>query len=158
MFSFSKRKNVVEATNKVRKLIDLTTPNRPSANDARCAQRYNRCVPVFVADWDKDSRSAILENAGVGFTTDISDTGFSVLTQFCPTVHDNVVGIYLPRMGMLKPWFFHVEYAGYRTEPQGFIRVGYQIVEFLTDNCPEACNRMTRPLVDTLELEPTAQA
>ena len=110
----------------IRRLVDLTTPNRPMAENVRKAKRYNRCIPVVIADWDSKD-GPITDHVGLGFTTDLSDTGFGVLTQHRPKTPDNVIAIYLPE-DMTAPLYFVTVLTTYRKQPGGYHKLGYRVV------------------------------
>lgn len=109
----------------IRRLVDLTTPNRSMTEDVRKDRRYNRCIPVVIADWDsKDGPNT--DHVGLGFTTDLSDHGFGVLTQHRPKTPDNVIAFYLPH-DMTSPLYFVTVLTTYRKQPGGFHKLGYQV-------------------------------
>ncbi len=146
MFSFSKRKKTVDAATKVRKLIDLTCPVVIQCEEGRSSRRYSRSLPVMLLDW-LPGESPSLQHCGMGFTTDISDRGFCVLTKFVPKLHDNILGLCTVNNAVKEYWFFHVSFKTYRREPQNYIRIGYSIVECLNDDYGSIVN----PLIPKLE-------
>ncbi len=131
MFSFGKKDTQVDASPKIRRLVDLTTPNRPVTENARVGQRYNRYIPIAVADWN-DSKGPTVDQVGFGFAIDLSDTGIGILTQFKLKTRDNVIAFYLPN-DMDRPWYFQVDLTTYRKQSGGFHKLGYSVVKFLND-------------------------
>lgn len=81
MFSFTRRKKLVDASPYMRRIIDLTSPNRPVANDERSEARYNRTIPVVMCPSDA---SDDLSRLVMGVTTDLSDSGLGVLYHDAP--------------------------------------------------------------------------
>jgi len=154
LFSFSKRKQIVDAAPRMRKIIDLTCPNSPQANEVRGSRRYNRVVPVAISDWTPEG--ADLNNMGFGFTTDISESGFGILTRFFPKTLDNVIGFYLPKR-MDEPFYFRVSYSGYRREPQNYLRIGYSVVEFLNETYSQQVTKITPKLIELMSVDGSTQ-
>lgn len=150
MFSFGKKDTFVDASPKIRRLVDLTTPNRPVVDNIRQSQRYNRCIPVAIADWD-DREGPLVEHVGLGFTTDLSDNGFGVLTQFKPKTPNNVIAFYLQN-DMDIPWYFQSVLTTYRKQPGGFHKLGYSVVSFLNDRTG-SCSSMNSIAIELLTVE-----
>jgi len=155
MFSFSKRKKIVEAAPKLRKLIDLTCPNLPASNEDRSSRRYNRSIPVMLTDWEPGA-DPTFENYGLGFTTDISDKGFCILTQFVPKQHENILALYTTQDDIKEFWFFHVSFMSYRREPQNYLRIGYSVLEFLNEDFKSITNRLIPKLEELMVVEELA--
>lgn len=112
--------------------MDITTPNKPQVNCHRISRRYNRCIPVIFAPWEKDR--PILKHVGIGFSNDISDHGFSIITLqgFETGDHESwVIGCWLPHLEMLEPWYFQTEVRNQRGVIQNFQLIGLQVTEFL---------------------------
>ncbi|MFT5302350.1 MAG: hypothetical protein ACI87E_001304 [Mariniblastus sp.] len=149
MYSFLKSKPIVDAAPRIRRIIDLTTPNMPTVNDGRNARRYNRSISVVIADWDPE-KGPDLSRLGFGFTIDLSDTGFALLTQFVPQTPDNIVGFYLPHTEIGEPSYFHVEFIGYSQKVQGFKRISYRVKEFLNENHGCKSSLLTPKLIEIL--------
>ena len=154
MFSFSRRKQTIDAAPRIRQIIDATCPNLIAASEQRSARRYNRCIPVVLGEWTNDGPD--LEHTGFGFVTDLGDRGFCVLTKFYPKSDQNIIGFFLPNTDMTEPWFFRVNFRAYRNEPQGFIRIGYEVIECLNENFKSQLQGFEQQLYQMLEVEPVA--
>lgn len=147
MFSFGKKDTQVDATPKIRRLVDLTTPNRPVIDDARGSRRYNRTIPVVITEWIAD-KGPCDEHFGIGFTSDLSDLGFGIITQHRPKSRENVIAFYLPE-DMDVPWYFRVILKTYRKQTIEFHKLGYEVVEFLNDRL-HGCNKMNSLVYELL--------
>lgn len=157
MFSFSKSKKIIEVAPKLRKLIDLTCPNLPASSDDRSSRRYNRSLPVMLADWEPGT-DPTFDNVGLGFTTDISDRGFCVLTQFVPKQHENVLALCTTQDDVKEFWFFHVSFMTHRREPQDFLRIGYSVLEFLNEDYSSITNRLIPKLEELMDIPEVANS
>lgn len=125
MFSFGKKEADIDTAPMIRRLVDLTTPNQSMTEDVRKERRYNRCIPVVISDWDP-KQGPTTDHIGLGFTTDLSDHGFGVLTQHRPKTADNVISFYLPQ-DMTAPLYFITVLTTYRKQPGGFHKLGYRV-------------------------------
>lgn len=77
VFDFLSRKKQVDVTPFIRRVIDLTTPNRPMPDDSRMELRYNRTMPVLLNPWR--GKRAILDEVSIAFTRDLSDRGLGLI-------------------------------------------------------------------------------
>ncbi|MDB4778166.1 hypothetical protein OAG68_01790 [bacterium] len=134
---------------KLRRIVDLTTPNKPVPENVRMDQRNNRCIAVAIADWDK-RKGPMTDHVGLGFTCDLSDWGIGVITQYTPKTPENVLAFFLPGE-MESPWYFHGFITNYQREPNGFIKLGYNIVEFLDAS---KCQNMNSIAAELLTVSP----
>lgn len=139
MFSFGKKDTQVDATPKIRRLVDLTTPNRPVLDDSRESRRYNRTIPVMIIEWVPDQGPSD-EHLGIGFTSELSDTGIGLITRHRPKTAENVIAFYLPS-DMDAPWYFRVILKTYKKQPGGFHKLGYNVVEYLNDRL-HGCSKL----------------
>ena len=158
MFSFSKRKKVVEAAPKMRKLIDMTSPNLSlGRNEVRHTRRYNRCIPAIISDWD-EKKGPDMKDIGFGFITDISDSGLCLLGKYCPKTKDSVIGVYIEQADMPEPFFFHAQFRGYRKEPLDYLRLGFSVEEYLNENYGNLLVDFHNQMVDLLAVRKEAAA
>lgn len=125
------RKPSSDASLFIRKIIDLTTPNLTLSNDLRNSRRYNRCLPVVFSPWSKKGHDA--EQIGIGVTSDMSDHGFSIITQAEMIYQELIVAFYLDDE-MDVPWYFHAAVRTNRQLIPSFNIVGLEILEFLNEN------------------------
>jgi hypothetical protein len=126
---------MMDASQQVRHLVDITTPNMPKVNCGRFSRRYNRCIPVLFAPWINDR--PVLENVGIGFTSDLSDHGFSIITLEGFDTGDCgelVIGFWIPQRDMIEPWYFHTHVRSQRPIIKNFNLIGLEIAEFLNDS------------------------
>lgn len=132
MFSFTARQKTVEFQRYLRRMIDLTTPNKgTSADKARFENRHNRTIPVLMCPWE--NRTPIVSKTIVVVTKDIADQGVGVILNDFFAVKDVVVGFCLQDGTATKPWFFlgatqyNVAIGG------GFWSVGVALTEFMNE-------------------------
>ena len=124
------RKQNKNAAPFIRKIIDLTTPNLTMSNDLRHSRRYNRCLPVVFSPWSHKGHDP--EQIGIGVTSDMSDEGFSIITQADMIYQELVVAFY--RDGEMDfPWYFHAAVRTNRSLIPSFNLVGLEIIEFLNE-------------------------
>jgi hypothetical protein len=81
MFSFLTQKKRLDATPHIRRLIDLTAPNRPAfeGNELRCENRYCRALPILLSPIIDNI--PILSESFAGTTQEFSDSGLRLITQ-----------------------------------------------------------------------------
>ena len=132
MYSFKKRKVMVDATQQIRHLIDITTPNLPSVTCGRMSRRYNRTVEGIVAPWNNGQPN--LDKIGIGITSDFCDNGISILTSYKMDEEvstDWVVGFWLRDLDMEEPWYFHCQVRSRSGQLGDLNKYGLEVVEFL---------------------------
>ncbi|MFN3192206.1 MAG: hypothetical protein ACE361_16965 [Aureliella sp.] len=79
MFGLFSKKTVVDAAPIIRRIIDVTTPNKPFADDTRSDRRFNRTLPVVVSQLKgnkPDPSTAIM-----ALTHDLCDRGLSIVAM-----------------------------------------------------------------------------
>ena len=124
------RKQNADAAPYIRKIIDLTTPNMTMSNDLRNSRRYNRCLPVVFSPWSPKGHDP--EQIGIGVSSDLSDQGFSIITQADMIYQELVVAFFLDGE-MDVPWYFHAAVRTNRRLIPTFNLVGLEIIEFLNE-------------------------
>ena len=71
------RKKQLDASPKLRRIMDMTMPNRPVCDDSRSDSRYNRSLPALVIPMDGDV--PVLSEGSIGIIQNLSDRGLNVL-------------------------------------------------------------------------------
>src|SRR3990172_8483421 len=105
MFSFSARKTRVDLQRYVRRLIDLTIPNRPgSTNVERYENRHNRVIPALLCPWE--GNAPIVSRAVTAITKDLADRGVGLILADPFDATEVVVGFYHREATASQPWFF----------------------------------------------------
>jgi hypothetical protein len=95
MFSFARRKSVMNVAPVVRRITDLTSPNlAPPDGDARSESRYNRSLPALLAPWEKDA--VIAGECTWTLSKNLSDRGVALLLQQPFRAAAVVVGFWPP--------------------------------------------------------------
>lgn len=126
--TLGQRKKVVDLSGYVRRICDLTIPNRPFDGDqGRVDDRYNRTLPVLIAPWSHDRPHH--EQCLFATTRDLSDGGTSVVTAESLS-GDVVVGFWLPNDDWTEPWFFLGDVARSTALGGGFWVTGIGFTEF----------------------------
>lgn len=131
-FSLEKRKKAVNVSAYMRRICDLSVPNRRGwENQARLEDRYNRTFPTLLCPWNNGFPSA--EEAEFAVTKDISDRGVSVVTVK-PIDGQLVVAFTLPKGEASDPWFFLGQTV--RSAPIGGRHwvTGIELTEFITND------------------------
>ena len=83
MFSFQPQDDHRLIEQFLRRVTDLTSPNRPPLDgESRAESRFNRTFPVVLALWEDDR--PIPAHATIALTKDISDSGMC-MAPFGPT-------------------------------------------------------------------------
>jgi hypothetical protein len=97
MFSFLTRKKRLDAAPHVRRLIDATSPNRPTlvGDELRSENRYCRSFPILLTPM-KDNLP-ILNESFAGVTQEFSDSGLSLITLEILTADEYCASIW-PRI------------------------------------------------------------
>lgn len=131
MFSFGKRKKIVDATPHMRRVVDLTAPNLLTSNESRQDRRYNRALATCMCPWLDGSPDHL--SITIGVTKDVSDQGICVLTTSRLDVADVLVTFLVECDAQPGLAFFR---AAIERENRlgGFFEYGLSIVEYLNDN------------------------
>ena len=105
MFSFTARKKAVEYQRYIRRMIDLTIPNKSnSASTERFQNRHNRAIPVLLCPWARGG--PVLSECLIAITKDISDQGIGLILNAPFAAKDVVLGFCLGEEAAAEPWFF----------------------------------------------------
>ena len=134
MFSLFKtlnaRKKVVDLSGYVRRICDLTVPNRlVEGEPSREGDRYNRTLPVLLAPWQHTR--PVVQQSCFATTRDLSDGGVSVVTSQ-PLTGELVVGFWLELDEWTEPWFFLGEVIRSTPIGGGFWVTGIRFTELAT--------------------------
>lgn len=133
IFSFSARRKSVESQRYIRRLIDLTVPNKGSSAGAeRFENRHNRTIPVLVCPWEHGS--AMVEQARIVVTKDLADQGVGVLFKDPIDTTEVVLGFCLAEATAGEPWFFAGSVEHKVAIGGGFWLVGIGLHEFMNDS------------------------
>ncbi len=129
MFSFTARRKKQDVSLFMRRIIDLTSPNRPRADDGRHDLRYNRSIPVVCCPWRKNRPDT--SQVTVGITKDLTDVGMGVITT-CDLEADKIaVMIELDNSDAPEPWMFVGEVRQKTNLPGGCSLYGIELVRLL---------------------------
>jgi hypothetical protein len=148
LFSFKERKKTVDFQRYIRRIIDLTIPNKTdSGNLPRYENRYNRSVPVLLCPWKDDE--PLLSETIVAITKDIADRGIGIILTQPFAAETMVLGFCLDEVTALEPWFF----LGVRRHNIAiggdFWLLGIELTEFISETCREQLEPLI-PLVQKL--------
>ena len=130
MFSLFEKKSVVDLTPFIRRLCDLTTPNRPVPDCQRYDLRSNRTLPVLLCPWRKNRPQN--EEIEFAITKDISDRGIGLIRRDSLAKGEYVIAFWLNEE-MPEPWFFRVTVLLNQNIGGGFWLVGSQLEELLNE-------------------------
>lgn len=133
MFSFAQRKKVVDLCPRIRRLCDLTAPNRTTPFlQGRTENRYNRTIPTLLGPWQDNQATA--DECAVGLTCDISDRGVGLVFSQPFRADSVVVGYWVSSDVMAEPWFFLGNICHNDPIGGGFWKVGIELCEFANAN------------------------
>ena len=98
MFSFQPQDDHRLIEQFLRRVTDLTSPNRPPLDgESRAESRFNRTFPVVLALWEDDR--PIPADATIALTKDISDSGMALVLHGPFRADQVVIGIWVePRL------------------------------------------------------------
>jgi hypothetical protein len=132
MFFFSARKKNVDFQRYIRRLIDLTSPNRGGSG---CMERYenrhNRIIPALLCPWEQNT--PIVSKAVVVLTKDFADRGIGLVVSGAFDAEKVVVGFCHPAATANEPLFF---LGARRTSDPiggGYWLFGVELIEFMNE-------------------------
>lgn len=120
--SLFERKRKIDAGPRLRRLMDMTVPNRPVCNETRGENRYNRSLPALVLPWVKDA--PVLAEPSVGILQDISDSGLSLIFTEKPKHENYLLGFCLIQDDAPEFFFFIANVRTIRRFAPGLTSVG----------------------------------
>ncbi len=132
MFSFSKRKKVVDLCPRIRRLCDLTSPNLSTTLSGRSENRYNRAIPTLLGPWQEDH--PVVDESTIGLTSDIADRGVCLVLNQPFLAESVVVGYWISSDAMSEPWYFLGNICRNQPMGGGFWAVGIELTEFANTN------------------------
>lgn len=119
------RKRKIDAGPKLRRIMDMTVPNRPVCNETRSENRYNRSLPALILPWVKDE--PVLKSPEIGILQDISDSGLSLIFLNAPTHPTYLLSFLLVNDEMPELFHFIGEVRAVRKFAPGMSTVGFVI-------------------------------
>ena len=137
---FERRKRQIEVCKRIRRIVDRTSPSvLPLDGELRSCKRYNRSIPLLVAEWSGGRSHA--EEAVYGVTKDFSDVGLSLLLPELLEADHVICGLLLENaVFALGKVAWAVPFGG------GFWQMGVNLNELLPDSDVEPL----LPLVERL--------
>lgn len=135
VFSFTERKKQVDMAPFVRRIIDLTTPNKPTPDDQRYELRYNRTMPVLLHPWLKSRPN--LQRTSIGITKDISDRGMGLIAISELTARQYVITLWPRNESVDEPYHFIANLRDIRKLSLGMWTVGFEFEDLLHSAAPK---------------------
>jgi len=132
MFSFLSTKRSIEAAPYIRRVIDVTTPNRMTPQEGRRELRYNRSFPVTYCPWKKDT--VFVEEVSIAFTQDLSDHGLGILSVQPIEYDELVVSVWPDPVALSDPYHFLASVRDRRSAAAGIWAIGLMIEGFLNES------------------------
>jgi hypothetical protein len=146
MFSFTARKKRVDFQGYIRRLIDLTSPNRANSEELqRCENRYNRVIPALLCPWEQGA--PVVSKAVVAITRDIADQGVGLILNDAFVGQEVVVGFCDWEATSGSPWFFLGTKRTSLPIGGGYWLLGIEFSELINEIWP----RQLEPLVGLAE-------
>ena len=134
-FDFLKRRKQVDTAPFIRRIIDVTTPNRPMPDDQRFELRYNRTLPVLLHPWVNGK--PVFGSTSIGFTRDLSDRGIGLIAISEPTAPQYVVSIWPHHEEIEEPYHFIATLCEARVHALGMWTTGFELDELLNATAPK---------------------
>ncbi|MEM7478569.1 MAG: hypothetical protein AAF483_26600 [Planctomycetota bacterium] len=128
MFSFGSKK-VVDAAPVLRRIVDLTIPNAPTADETRSERRFNRTLPLVLTPTKKYTPQ--LSESVMGVTQDISDRGLGALSLEELPEGEYTVSLWPPGEQFEEPIHLLCMLVNCRPIAHGFWANGFCIQELL---------------------------
>ena len=132
----------------MRRIIDLTTPDRMRPNEKRISNRYNRALPVVIAPWHNGQ--ADLNHVSLAITKEISESGMSILTTTQLPFVESVFSILVDSEIASDIWFFQGTVMR-ESVAFGFGEYGIRINEFLNDSPNVDLEHLKKMIYGSLE-------
>jgi hypothetical protein len=133
MYSFLSGKKRVDFQRYVRRLIDLTSPNRADCeNVQRSENRYNRVIPALLCPWEHET--PIISKVVRGLTRDVADRGVGLVLNNTCEADEVVLGFCEREATGGDAWFFLGKRRTNVAIGGGFWLIGIELTEFMNDN------------------------
>lgn len=132
MFNFRSSKVEVEVAPFIRRIVDLTTPDRPVAEDCRLDRRYNRTLPVVLCPALNGTPN--LRESVMALTQDLCDRGIGLTTLEPIPEGEYYVSIWPNNSEQQEPVHFRCDARDSRQIAHGFWATGMQILEVMNAN------------------------
>lgn len=78
LLNMFQKNTAMNAAPTIRRIVDVTTPNKPVPNDARLEMRYNRTLPAIICPSHRGTPD--LDSLVIAISQDFSDRGMSAIT------------------------------------------------------------------------------
>lgn len=139
----------VDFTPFVRRLVDLTTPNKLGGEECRATMRYNRSLPTVVIPCLQSKPQ--LDKLRLGITTDLSDFGIGINLVGIPPQDEVIVAFHLPSVEGNQPWCFQCLVVNSRRTAGDIYHVGCEIADFLNLSQPATVANLTSIVMSALD-------
>jgi hypothetical protein len=156
MLSLFQRNRVAEVAPHIRRICDLTIPNKPTPNCHRSEERYNRSLPVIVCPW-RDGWP-VTNELTVAMTKDLSEQGIGLIRDAPMTTEEVVIGFWLEVDDAAEPSYFRATTQSNQRLGGGYWLVGVALEEYMNRDHREQlkaldiCAAYLRPSFDQEDL------
>ncbi|MEC8557508.1 MAG: hypothetical protein VXZ82_21105 [Planctomycetota bacterium] len=127
MFGFGSRKEIQDALPVMRRIVDLTIPNKPFPDEIRIDRRFNCSLPCVLTPLVKSTPE--LSDCLMGITQDISDRGISVITMETLSFEEYAISVWPTELE--EPVHLSCLLANSRRFAHGFWSTGFAIYQLL---------------------------
>ncbi|MEM8734641.1 MAG: hypothetical protein AAGG44_10490 [Planctomycetota bacterium] len=141
VFGLFSKKTVVDAAPIIRRIIDVTTPNKPFADDTRGDRRFNRTLPVVVSKLKNDKPDA--STAIMALTHDMCDRGLSVVAMEELTDEKYFVSIWPTHETYDEPVTMQCILRNCHAVAHGFWAAGFAVEEVLNIDRSDEIEKIT---------------
>ncbi len=132
LFSFARNKKVVDAQPFIRRILDLTAPNRLRQNKSRSEVRNFRSLDIaFCPFAEKVVRNDL---SCIGFTRDLRDRGASFVTTVDVNCAEIILCFFFDKFVSDHPFYFRAIVRRKRELLFNMVEYGVEIVEYFDAN------------------------
>ena len=156
MFLFAARKKSDDFQRYIRRLIDVTSPNRAySSGTERLATRSNRAIPAVICPWE--NHRPTIAKLVQAITKDLGDQGVGLIASQPLEFTEAVLGFCHEEATGGEPWFFLGKQRSGLPIGGGFWLAGFELTQFMNENWSDQLKPLVplaRNLLPSLSGEP----
>lgn len=153
MFGFGSKKEIQDAIPVMRRIVDLTIPNKPVADETRIDRRFNRTLPCVLTPLVKSKPE--LSDCLMGITQDVSDRGISIITMEELSFEEYAISVWPTELE--EPAHLSSILANSRRFAHGFWSTGLAIYQLLNQTNLHDIKALTAISMQALRAEREAE-
>lgn len=150
MLSFFTKK-VIDTTPLLRRIVDVTMPNKPVYNDTRMERRFNRTLPLVITP--SNNGVPDVKNSLMALTQDFSDRGMASVSLEALNEGEYFVSVWPQHEDFEKePIHFRCKLCNCRPLAHGFWATGFSIEEVMNVEHRRAMAKLTKVAMNALRI------